>query len=146
MNDHLTDIAAAGYVVAEWDRWQQGNCGGYAAALIHTYPHLRLGGIDFWTDPEPDGSYEFDNPAHYVAHDDDYAYDSAGRHPLPYTGVCGTGRWLPDMGSLAEFGLTDEYGECGDYTDSERTDALIHATVHDILPLDTVPPPVVWYA
>jgi len=32
-----------------------------------------------------------DNPDavdyHVFAHDDEYAYDSLGRHPLPYTGV-----------------------------------------------------------
>ena len=28
-------------------------------------------------------------PEHHFAHDDAYAYDSAGRHPLPYHGVHG---------------------------------------------------------
>lgn len=129
----LADIAARGYVTEDWAHWQQGWCGGYAAALIHHYPHLKLGGIDFWDFTGPDGE-QYDNPGHYVAHDDTYAYDSAGRHLLPYKGVCGSGRWLPDMGSCEDFGLMDPYGECGDYDDAERAAVLAHATKHNILP------------
>lgn len=73
----LQDLAAKGYVVDEWRRWQQGGCGTYALALLQAYPTLRLGvalneeGVE----------------THFVAHDGAYAYDSAGRHPLPYLGV-----------------------------------------------------------
>jgi hypothetical protein len=115
-------------VTEDWKRWQQGDCGGYAAALIVTYPHLRLGGID-WRNDEG-----FDCPSHYVAHDDHFAYDSAGVWPLPYGGVDGDGRWLPDMGSLREHGLTNEYGECGAFTEEEHDAAISHATRHGLLP------------
>jgi hypothetical protein len=128
----LADLTARGYVTEEWSHWQQGNCGGYAAALIHFYPHLRLGGIDFWNDENAG----IDAPGHYVAHDDTYAYDSAGRHLLPYKGVCGSGRWLPDGGDPSDHGLDELHGECGDYDDAERAAVLAHATKHNILPLE----------
>jgi hypothetical protein len=137
----LADLAARGYVTEEWSHWQQGNCGGYAAALIHHFPHLRLGGIDFWDHRDTDTGELYDNPGHYVAHDGIYAYDSAGRHLLPYKGVDGSGRWLdfsdmPAVEALAHFGLTEHYGECGDYDDAERAAVLAHATKHNILPLE----------
>lgn len=60
----------------EWEIWQQGRCGIYALALIKLDPSLRLGVLD-------DG-------IHFFAHDDEFAYDSAGRHRLPYVGIDGT--------------------------------------------------------
>lgn len=130
----LQDLAERGYVTEDWDRWQQGNCGGYAVALIQAYPHLRLGGVDFWDDTDEETGELFDNPGHYVAHDDRFAYDSAGRHPLPYNGTRNDGRWLPDIGTPADHGLDAKHGECGDYDDAERTAVIAHATRHGILP------------
>lgn len=126
----LAEYADAGYVIEDWQRWQQGDCGGYAAAMIQAYPHLRLGGIDFDNDPG------YDNPSHYVAHDDDFAYDSAGRHSLPYNGLDSEmgGRWLSDMGEPDDFGLSERHGECGDYDDNERAAVIAHAERHGILP------------
>lgn len=126
----LADIAARGYVIEDWSHWQQGHCGGYAAALIRAYPHLRLGGIDFCNDPG------YDNPGHYLAHDDTYAYDSAGRHAIADGRhlIGENGRWLPDIGEPHEHGLCECYGECGDYDDAERAAVIAHATRHGILP------------
>lgn len=94
--------AKAGYCTDEWDRWQKGQCGTYATGLMQERPDLRLGGVDFNNDPG------FDNPTHFVAHDDQHAYDSAGRHPLPYGGIRGEGRWLPDLGSPEDYGIPDD--------------------------------------
>lgn len=80
----LIDLALAGYVIDEWEIWQQGKCGIYAVALIADHPHLRFGTLGT---SEPDGGWL---PAHHFAHDDVYAYDSAGRHLLPYHGVNGS--------------------------------------------------------
>lgn len=121
----LADLEAAGYVTEDWKRWQQGNCGGYAAAMIQSYPGLRLGGLDFWGEGWAQ---------HFVAHDDTHAYDSAGIHLLPYRGVDGGATWMPDIGDLDEHGLTETYGECGDYTDEERAAVLAHATRNRLTP------------
>lgn len=82
-NDHLSpqqfstldDVKQAGYVTDEWKRWQQGDCYTYAHALQQVRPSLHLGTLD-------DG-------AHLFAHDSTHAYDSAGKHPLPYKGLAG---------------------------------------------------------
>lgn len=64
--------------------WQQGMCDTYAMALIRLFPYLRLGAIT--------ESYESDGDPcelerHWFAHDDQHAYDSLGRHNLPYLGI-----------------------------------------------------------
>ena len=130
----LVNLAERGYVTDDWSRWQQVKCGGYAAALLRMYPHLRLGGVDWCNDRDDDTGELYDNPGHFVAHDDRFAYDSAGIHPLPYGGVDGDGRWLPDIGDPHEHGLCECYGECGDYDDYERMAVISHATRHGILP------------
>lgn len=60
----------------EWAIWQQGRCGIDALALMELDPSLRLGSLD--------------NGVHFFAHDDEFAYDSGGRHRLPYVGIDGT--------------------------------------------------------
>ena len=77
----LSELAAAGFVTDEWDRWQQGLCGTYAVALLRAHPQLRLGVLG---QSEPGGGWRL---THFVAHDATHAYDSAGTHPLPYRGV-----------------------------------------------------------
>lgn len=117
----LEQLADDGLCVDDWSRWQQGQCGTYAVALIEAQPNLRFGAIDFTDDPG------YDNPGHYVAHDDLYAYDSAGRHPLPYNGVHGYGRWLPDIGDPLDHGLPyEEHGS----SELEEPAALADATTH----------------
>lgn len=76
----VAGLAALGYCVEEWEMWQQGQCVTYAHALIRLHPPLQLGVLG---KIEDEGWRE----SHQFAHDDQYAYDSAGRHPLPYLGV-----------------------------------------------------------
>jgi hypothetical protein len=80
----LRELSQAGYVTEDWHRWQQGQCGTYALALIRAYPGLRLGVSGITGNGSAADGWM---PCHWYAHDDAYAYDSAGRHPLPYHGV-----------------------------------------------------------
>lgn len=73
--DSLESVAAAGHVTDEWSRWQQGDCYTYAHALLRVKPSLKLGSLD--------------QGMHLFAHDETHAYDSAGKHKLPYTGIHG---------------------------------------------------------
>lgn len=82
----LQDLAAAGFVTDEWHIWQQGKCGTYAVALIAAHPHLRFGTLG-QSELDPDDGWQ---ATHHFAHDDTYAYDSAGRHPLPYRAIDGS--------------------------------------------------------
>lgn len=75
----LDELAQAGYITDGWREWQQGGCIEYAHALKQRYPHLQVGVISTPGD--------VDDWQHIFVHDGTYAYDSAGRHPLPYTGV-----------------------------------------------------------
>lgn len=69
----LEGLAASGYCTDEWARWQQGGCLEYAVALTRARPALQFGTL---YDDEDCQSHHF-------------AYDSAGRHPMPYRGVDG---------------------------------------------------------
>lgn len=111
----------------EWSRWQQGGCGTYAHALMMERPGLRLGGVDFW--PEPG----YDNPTHFVAHDGEYAYDSAGRHRLPYGGIEGKGKWLPDIGEPEHWGIPEDEAEYGVPDEDRYAAAVAHIRCHRIL-------------
>lgn len=75
----LVEVEEAGHCIAEWARWQQGGCCTYAVALIELRPHLRFGTL----------FCDEGIPQHHFAHDDEFAYDSAGKHPLPYLGIFG---------------------------------------------------------
>ena len=111
----LAELAERGYCTDEWSRWQQGGCYTYAHALVQLNPQLRLGALG--RDEESAGS-------HLFAHDDTHAYDSAGRHDLPYHGVNGSLRHAElDVGP-------DWY----DYPDEEDLPAAIdHARRNGIL-------------
>lgn len=78
----LSELAKKGHVTDEWSTWQRGGCDTYAHALREVHPHLRYGALQ---EPGP----EYSGYAHFFAHDDTHAYDSAGKHPLPYTGIHG---------------------------------------------------------
>lgn len=123
MSTTLDRLADAGYCTVDWRRWQQGMCGTYAYALIQTDPTLRFGALG---ESESDGGWRL---SHHFAHDDRYAYDSAGRHPLPYHGInghldlCHLDQHIDDYAPLDEEG-TDE---------AEVTDARTHAETHQIL-------------
>ena len=100
-------------------------------ALIKLRPTLRFGVAD-------------GNGFHVFAHDDSYAYDSAGRHPLPYLGVNGDG-WETDDVRLDQdpklWLYLDSNGEpyWNTSTDTEvKADEMLakaidHATRHRIL-------------
>ncbi len=64
------------------DRWQGGECGTYATALQRMRPGLMIGAAGGGSgDDEEDWDVE-----HFFAHDQTHAYDSTGRHELPYSG------------------------------------------------------------
>jgi 8-oxo-dGTP diphosphatase len=99
----LEALRRRGYCTDDWDRWQQGNCGTYAAALVRAHPHLSFGVAGYSDD---DGW----SPAHFFAHDDTHAYDSAGKHPLPYRGVHGD-MDIQELGHAPEdWGMPEEEG------------------------------------
>jgi hypothetical protein len=100
----LVALEHAGYITDEWARWQQGDCAIYAVALQQTHPGLRFGTLT-----NADGML-----AHHFAHDDTHAYDSAGKHPLPYHGIKGDlpGMYLDEQAS--DYGA-DEEGDPEDY-------------------------------
>lgn len=64
--------------------WQQGMCDTYALAMLETFPHLRMGTL---VEPYEEDGETFEREEHWFVHDDEYAYDSLGRHKLPYSGV-----------------------------------------------------------
>ena len=120
----LEELAAEGWVTEDWFTWQQGMCFTYARALIEMSPCLRLGMLmDGW---------------HWFAHDGEYAWDSAGRHRLPYLGL-GTPydemrdvmRCELDMKRCAREAESDYPGLLSDedYVDS----ALLHIRRNNIL-------------
>jgi hypothetical protein len=105
----LSDLHAAGYVTDEWNRWQQGQCGTYALALIRLDPSLRLGvsGLTETGNGDASGGWM---PLHFYAHDNTSAYDSAGRHPLPYHGIDASMDYHEQDADPAEWELLAEEG------------------------------------
>lgn len=69
----------------DFDPWQRGACGTYAVALKECDPSLKYG-IQYGVEDEPEEEHErgWDKAQHVFVHDDKYAYDSMGRHRLPY--------------------------------------------------------------
>lgn len=110
--DSLQDLADAGYVIDEWARWQQGGCDTYAAALMQLRSDLRLGVLS-----DPDFGI-----VHFFAHDDHFAYDSAGRHVLPYRGITGT--------LTADLDQDPGWYDEPDGTADDLTDAIDHIVRH----------------
>jgi hypothetical protein len=107
------------YCADDWARWQQGLCFEYAVALTRLRPDLRFGTL--FDDDERD--------IHFFAHDDRWAYDSAGRHRLPYLGVHSPGRESRAKGAWQDdeptgYDLPDE---------DEVADAMAHAVRNGIL-------------
>lgn len=81
-SERIRILVERGFCIDEWDRWHMGQCGTYALVLMKLRPDLRLGLCGTM-----DG--EFFSWEHAFAHDDRWAYDAAGRHPLPYHGAWG---------------------------------------------------------
>jgi len=99
-------------------RWQRGACLSYAQALKECDPNLQYG-MHFGpnTDPDyPDAQWE---PLHVFAHDGEFAYDSLGRHALPYE------RW-----DKTEYGVDEEIAISTDFREDGNTEeALEHIEV-----------------
>jgi hypothetical protein len=100
----------------QFDRWSNGECGTYATALIRSKPGLQLGVAGT---ADSDGGWY---PHHYFAHDQANAYDSSGRHPLPYHGVNNQFDHVELGHDLESWGLPEDEG--GD------EDTLREATAH----------------
>lgn len=99
----------------EWERWQQGECGTYAAGLKTLNPKLKVAAANFGE--------------HFFAHDGKHAYDSAGKHPMPYRGVSGKEHWAVEKN--VDLG---DYGEGhGEAPKADIFMAMKHATRHNIL-------------
>ena len=107
--DTLRDLHQRGYCTDEWTRWQQGQCGTYAVALMRLRPGLRFGTLGITKAGAGDPSSGW-TPEHHFAHDDTYAYDSACRHPLPYHGVHGDADYYELDGEPGDW---DQLGEEG---------------------------------
>jgi 2'-5' RNA ligase len=91
--------------------WQHGMCDTYAKALIDMYPHLRLGIAD--------------GGRHFFGHDDQYAYDSLGRHSLPYNGVNNDFTTVAYDQNPKDWFEYYPYGENGGEADYARAKELI---------------------
>lgn len=118
----LDRVAASGGVIDEWRRWNQGQCGIYALALIQLRPALRFGSVC-----DAEGAY------HHFAHDDDFAYDSAGRHLLPYLGLFPMpGDFMLLDGCAAFYGLPEDM-ESEHGAESDIADAIDHIRRHNLL-------------
>ena len=110
----------------DWDRWNQGQCGTYATALIAMNPSLRLG---LAGDMEDD---EFFSWRHAFAHDDHFAYDAGGKHPLPYHGVSGQFTHVELDQRLEDYDFAyDEAGPEGE--EANIQEAIAHAERNAIL-------------
>lgn len=120
----LEELARDGYCTDEFDRWQGGGCGTYATALIHAHPHLQLGVAGHTFKGGGDASEGWGED-HFFAHDDKHAYDSAGKHPLPYKGFRESRDYVELGHDLEEWDADDE-GE-------SHEDALAHARRNGIM-------------
>jgi mRNA-degrading endonuclease RelE of RelBE toxin-antitoxin system len=128
--DGLEHLRRAGYNTDGWDKWQQGKCGTYACALIKDHPHMRLGVMGHSFDPEDGEGW---STTHYFAHDDTHAYDSAGKHKLPYHGIDGSADIVEHDHDPEGWGLPDEeHGSPGEQEQS-LADASAHARRHGIV-------------
>lgn len=106
------------------DRWQTGDCGVYATALMEEHPHLRLGAIIDDSCGRQRRSW-----LHWFAHDDTTAYDSRGAHPLPYRQVWDS--------AAREFFTEEEAGSMGleCVTDLDPADFGLSPGERELIPL-----------
>lgn len=80
------------------EQYMHGQCAAFAAAHQEVYPHLRFGLHYEKLSPEErenimveDGHEDLDDVEthqvqHVFTHDDHFAYDATGKHPMPYRG------------------------------------------------------------
>ncbi len=130
--DTLEQIAAAGYVIDEFARWQQGECGTYAVALLRAHPEFRfaVNGETELGDGDPSDGW---SERHFFAYDPTtgIAYDSLGAHSMPYMGIeDGENDYIETEADPEDFGLDESYGE---FQAEDLAAALDHATRHGIL-------------
>jgi hypothetical protein len=130
----LRDLQQRGYCTDEWSRWQQGQCGTYAIALMRLKPQLRFGTLGSTRTGDGDASSGW-TPEHHFAHDDTYAYDSAGQHPLPYHGVHGDADYYELDGAPGDWDRLSEEGS----GEPDIADAQEHARRNRILDGDYGP-------
>lgn len=123
------------------EEWMRGQCAAYAEGLHKLKPNLKLG--IHWEINHPGDSgydeelamnhpnYDEDDestwptqsmPQHYFAHDDKYAYDAMGRHPLPYK----------DWDKTTLNHDWDEIWHHGMYEGGYVDDAMSHARQNDV--------------
>jgi hypothetical protein len=112
-------IGSNRYCIDEWHRWQQGECFEYAVALTRLRPELMFGTL--FDDDERD--------IHFCAHDATHAYDSAGKHPLPYIGLAAPGRTYLASGAWQD----NEISAYDVPNETVVADAMKHAVRHGIL-------------
>ena len=128
----LAELNAAGYVTDEWSRWQQGGCAAYAIALTDAHPHLKCAVMGRTEAGDGDASQGW-SESHWFAHDGRHAYDSAGRHPLPYRGVEADNDYVELDADPEDWGYRDEFDE------EDFAAAREHAERHGILTRRPVP-------
>jgi hypothetical protein len=118
----LEDRQAGGYCTDGWREWQQGGCHTYAHALKRLRPSLRFG--ELGVSDHGDGGVRGWTPTHTFVHDDRYAYDSCGRHPLPYHGI---------DGEADVVALDLEARDVEEFEEDTIDQAIAHAKRHRIL-------------
>jgi len=122
--DYMTKRAPPGpATAATGDPYQTGLCGTYAVALMRLRPDLRMGVAGDAKDDD-----ESVVPDHYFAHDDHYAYDSTGRHLLPYSG-----RWRYSQLDAADPWVLDAEHESHEQAEEAIAGAQEHAMRHRVL-------------
>ena len=115
-------VASLGLCTDEWSLWNQGQCGIYALALIAWRPTLRFGSV-----------CDQNGPYHHFAHDDDYAWDSSGRHTLPYLGLSPEPHDFMELdGNPLEHGLPEDMASANG-PESDLADATDHIRRNHIL-------------
>lgn len=115
--------------LSQGGKWLGGNCSDFATALASQNPDLRFGQ---WVVSAPDPDDEDDTtytPLHVFVHDDQYAYDGLGRHPLPYN------EGGKDTQSVYDLGREDIEGQWGESDpDLEREAIAFWKDRHGELP------------
>jgi hypothetical protein len=112
------------------DRWQTGECGVYAYALMAADPALRFGAV------LGEGQHVPGRALHFFAHDDTHAYDSRGAHPLPYREVWDSAfrRYFTPQDARCVTDLNPaDFGELTGYQALALPDARRHIRRHRIL-------------
>lgn len=97
--ERIYDVRTAGFEddLNENDEWMTGQCAAWAIAHQQLHPDLRFGmhyeKMDDWDsekEAEENGEEWDGTPAyeiqHVFTHDDNFAYDASGKHPMPYQG------------------------------------------------------------